>query len=554
MDLNKLAIKARSRSPWEAIDMGFVMTCRWWWLAFFSWSIPAVLIYILATIVMFKHALAWAGLLVWWLKPLLDRGPLFVASRRLFGDEPTLREILFALPSLYRTDWFRALTIYRFSPTRSFDMPLTVLENARGNARSARQAVLHRGHANAATWFTITAVHIEVIIWLGLYSFAYFMLYDFISIDLFSLTTSEQNKTITLINNSVYFFAMVLVAPFYAIGGFALYISRRIDLEAWDIEIRFRELAANASREIRKNDGLLLSKLAPIAFSIIVATGSCLAVKPAIANSSNSSHAEPLNTAESPSEEFRQTIAPTENADLERDIDFAKEKAIRILESDPFHEKIEQSGWRLKEKDTDSEESEWFLDFIEALVELFDAQSGIAETINEVLPILEVGIWVTVALLIIFLIYKYHQNIQSFVKPPLAPEAKKQPSPTRLFGLDVTKESLPDDIPAAVQKIWKDGDQRAAISLLYRGLLFELIDRYELEFKDSHTEGECLEIVEGKNIDLLTQYARSITRYWQSTAYGALAPDLNTIQHLCQQWPIVLPPIVSPPKPEADKP
>ena len=46
-----------------------------------------------------------------------------------------------------------------------------------------------------------------------------------------------------LIFNVMSYVAMVLVAPFYTMAGFALYISRRITLEGWDIEIRFRHLA-----------------------------------------------------------------------------------------------------------------------------------------------------------------------------------------------------------------------------------------------------------------------------------------------------------------------
>ena len=40
---------------------------------------------------------------------------------------------------------------------------------------------------------------------------------------------------------------MAAVAPFYCAGGFMLYISRRIELEGWDIEICFREWMANST-------------------------------------------------------------------------------------------------------------------------------------------------------------------------------------------------------------------------------------------------------------------------------------------------------------------
>ena len=36
--------------------------------------------------------------------------------------------------------------------------------------------------------------------------------------------------------------ALSIVAPFYVAGGFALYLTRRTELEAWDIEISFRRI------------------------------------------------------------------------------------------------------------------------------------------------------------------------------------------------------------------------------------------------------------------------------------------------------------------------
>jgi hypothetical protein len=40
--------------------------------------------------------------------------------------------------------------------------------------------------------------------------------------------------------------AMSLIAPFYVAGGFALYLNRRVELEAWDLELNFRRIAAQA--------------------------------------------------------------------------------------------------------------------------------------------------------------------------------------------------------------------------------------------------------------------------------------------------------------------
>ena len=37
-------------------------------------------------------------------------------------------------------------------------------------------------------------------------------------------------------------FAICVVEPLYVAGGFGLYLNRRTELEAWDIEIAFRRI------------------------------------------------------------------------------------------------------------------------------------------------------------------------------------------------------------------------------------------------------------------------------------------------------------------------
>jgi hypothetical protein len=46
------------------------------------------------------------------------------------------------------------------------------------------------------------------------------------------------------ISNLLYFTAFGLVGPIYAAAGFTLYLNRRIELEGWDIELKFRRLTA----------------------------------------------------------------------------------------------------------------------------------------------------------------------------------------------------------------------------------------------------------------------------------------------------------------------
>jgi hypothetical protein len=47
-----------------------------------------------------------------------------------------------------------------------------------------------------------------------------------------------------VLGNLAYLVALSLIEPLYVASGFTLYLNRRTELEGWDIEIAFRQLAA----------------------------------------------------------------------------------------------------------------------------------------------------------------------------------------------------------------------------------------------------------------------------------------------------------------------
>ena len=54
------------------------------------------------------------------------------------------------------------------------------------------------------------------------------------------------------------------------------------------------------------------------------------------------------------------------------------------------------------------------------------------------------------------------------------------------------RRRLPDDIGAAARALWDRGEQRAALALLYRGMLSRLAHVHRVPIRDSSTEGDCL--------------------------------------------------------------
>ncbi|WP_075187938.1 hypothetical protein [Teredinibacter haidensis] len=525
MDLDRISVEARERSPWEALDLGCVMARAWWWPLFLSWMIPSAVVFVVISLLFVQEN--WLSyFVVWWLKPLWDRGALYIASRRLFGEPTGVRDVLRNLWRLYKTDLFLSLTLRRFSFTRSFDMPLTVLEHVKGKQRSSRQAILHRRHAGAASWLTVVGVFTESFLTLGLFVFLVMMVPEQVEIDYLGLFVEQEDVIVWLVN-ILYFCSMCLVGPFFAVSGFALYISRRIDLEAWDIEIRFRHLASAYAQKMDIRPGKLLSTLictCVLSFAFIVAPV-------------QSTFADELKSA-------AEMVAVVNEVDTTTgsEAEWAKEQIFNVLEDKDFHRIEQVSGWRVKDwqlSDPD-EIPEWLIWLAEFMFDNADVFAGIGRFLKAPMAYIEYVLWGLAIFIVIYIMYRFRKNISDFVSTTDKKSLVQAP-PEVMFGLDVTKESLPDDIPATVFTLWQSGDHRAAVSLLYRAMLTGLIHEYEFTFADSNTEGECVAIVKTRGNKLLSHYFTALTGCWQQLAYGHIVPESEQITKLCDNWREVFP-------------
>ncbi|HAQ27741.1 MAG TPA: DUF4129 domain-containing protein, partial [Pseudomonas sp.] len=167
MRLNETSMEIRPRSAWEALDLGCLLARRHAGLLMLSWAALTLPLFAVLSILTWQYPTL-SLLLFWWLKPLYERLPLFILSHTLFGDTPTLGRSLRALPGVLRPQWLASVTWRRFSPTRSFDLPVLQLEGLSGAARRERLIVLGRRNSSAATWLTIIGMHLEGALSLGL--------------------------------------------------------------------------------------------------------------------------------------------------------------------------------------------------------------------------------------------------------------------------------------------------------------------------------------------------------------------------------------------------
>lgn len=114
-------------------------------------------------------------------------------------------------------------------------------------------------------------------------------------------------------------------------------------------------------------------------------------------------------------------------------------------------------------------------------------------------------------------------------------------APTHVRDLDIRPESLPQDIGAAARKLWEAGEHRAALALLYRGLLSRLAHSFAIPIRDSSTEGDCLALATSVLDARRVAYVTRLVRTWQLAIYAARTIDDAVFFELCDEFGAQLP-------------
>lgn len=130
-------------------------------------------------------------------------------------------------------------------------------------------------------------------------------------------------------------------------------------------------------------------------------------------------------------------------------------------------------------------------------------------------------------------------------KGPARMSAELFTPPTHVRDLDIRPASLPDDIGAAARQLWQDGQRRAALALLYRGLISRLVHVYGVPLRSSSTEGECLALAAARLAESPHRYASRLIRIWQLAVYGGHEPPSEAVFALCEEFAAALPAQIS---------
>jgi hypothetical protein len=200
------------------------------------------------------------------------------------------------------------------------------------------------------------------------------------------------------------------------------------------------------------------------------------------------------------------------------------DRAVESLRKDPnlaTEKSVRRLSWE-KERDTPRKKTRW-PDWLSWIGDLFGWLGEISQML----------MWLVIAGLVALLAVFMARVFSSGRGPRLT---KTFIAPTHVQDLDIRPESLPPDIGAAARALWDRGEQRAALALLYRGLLSRLAHVYEVPIRDSSTEGDCLTIAARTLEARRLEYATRLVRTWQRAIYGGLSIETDVMHELCANF------------------
>lgn len=112
--------------------------------------------------------------------------------------------------------------------------------------------------------------------------------------------------------------------------------------------------------------------------------------------------------------------------------------------------------------------------------------------------------------------------------------------PSHVGQLDIRPQSLPLEVGVAAWQLWQQGQQREALSLLYRATLSRLVHQHAVPVQASSTEHEVMELVQHRLQAQPRDFVLQLVRIWQRGVYGAHMPDDAQVQALCAAFGVQL--------------
>ncbi len=514
-----LQVNLRPRSSWEAMELGTALLRRHAGAVWRPWLLAMLAAFALANAMALAVGHAWlAGLLLWWLKPVFERIVLYVLSRAVFGHAPTTGQALRA-QWRFGTGMLPAYLAWRrLGPARALLMPVDMLEGNAPAQRGRRRASLAGPAYAQALVLTSVCMHFELALMLACVAAVFLFvpaeqLADALQSS-WGLLQQAPPAWLALAANAAGWLAAAVVGPFYVAAGFGMYLNRRSESEAWDVELAFRRLRER-----------LLSRAAPLLLVLVLAAGlPMVASLPAHAGDAHdAAHVEAdveadmgadtagrdghARTGDDPQPP---TLPSVFGDDLQDDAGFRK-AAARAFEDPLIGGRRTVTTWKPKNpRDHREPERSRPSGALQRLA------TGIARAAEWSLWLLLAIVLVAIALTAPRWLPWLRGSGSRRARGPVA-EADSQAL--------ALPETLPDDVASAARRLWAQGDPRAALALLYRASVESVAARVQAIVPPGATEAQCLRIARGLHDGPSRELFARTVRVWQHAAYAGRLPE-----------------------------
>lgn len=538
MRLETLTVELRPRSPWEAMELGTALLRRHAVAVWVPWLLATGLCFALLNLGAWALDMPWlAGLLLWWLRPVFDRIPLYVLSRAVFGNVPRIGETLRAQ---LRWGWRPMpgyLTFRRLSPFRAAMLPVDLLEGAGGTRLGERRRVIGGGVGGPAALLISACALFLLALEVSLLMLVVFLFVpNELLPDLFQSLRGDFEKGVPhwaqLVLNAADWLAVAFIEPFYIGAGFGLYLNRRTQLEAWDLEIAFRRMRRR------------LDALAGPAAAVVLALMLWL---PAASPASAQSAREPdtscpvvpgmprglpdpsVPRAETSAEEYVDYDEGDEDTPevetrrlseifVDEAVDhraFAKAMA-RAYQDPLLRPKLERTTWQPRDKRADAPPR------IEGPAWLTALSRVVGFVVENIL-------WLLFGVLVVVLIVTRRHWVPWLTAIAAMPAPEPPPIDTTALA---HAEPLPPDVATVARRLWAEGQPRRALALLYRASVEAMVARLDAHPPPGATEADCLRLSrrlpEAEDRDAFQR----MVRVWQYAAYGHSLPGGDDFEAL----------------------
>ena len=479
MQIDSASIVLRPRGHWEAMDMGFLFARRYFVTLWLLWCATALPVFLIINLCLINHP-EFVTLVFWWLKPLFEALMVAWLGEALFNHPVSVSDQLKQIPQVIKQGVFSQLTWRRFSLSRSFNMPVAQLENNHGSELNNRLAILQTTQPHSG-WLTILLLHIESAFSFAIPALLILLIPGEVEVDYETIFLSGSEQYLWL-ENCLHFLTTSLIAPFYVSAGFLLYINARTILEAWDIEIAFRQMANQKSSATQTTRAMCLAL-------IVSLTGLC--------------------------------FIPTEATAISRND--ANQAITTILEHDEFGKQEVVTSWEpILEDSNNQPESDWsWLNNLEWL--------GLAFKLIALIAIVALVIW---------LISKLSEHFDLGVFQIKPDKRRKTTTLPEFLTIDDKHHTLPENPVDSARLYCNHGRYREAVSLLFRVSLIEFIKHHQIQIPTSATERECLQIITRQSNPGLCEYFSTLMNTWEALAWAKQSPSKITILALCDDWPV----------------